>query len=70
MDASRVPGLIRYVNVPPLIGALVSGDRATLWELQSVYGVMDAYNLLEIMMVDEHNERKAKAALNHGRDRS
>ena len=63
VDASRVPGLIGYVNVPKLIGALVSGKMATLWELQSVYGILDAYNLLEIMTVDDHNERKARAVL-------
>ncbi len=61
MDAARVPGLVSYVNVPRLIGALVSGQMATLWELQSVYGILDAYNLLEIMLVDGHNERKARA---------
>jgi hypothetical protein len=35
---------------------------ASMWDLQSVYGILDAYNLLEIMTVDDHNERKARAA--------
>lgn len=59
----RIPGLITYQNVPPLLGALVSGGMASLWELQSVYGILDAYNLLEIMTVDDHNERRARAHL-------
>lgn len=56
-----MPGLIQYVNMPPLIGALVSGGLATLWELQSVYGIMDAYDLLEVQTVDAHNELRARA---------
>jgi hypothetical protein len=47
------------VNTPKLIGALVSGRFATLIELQTVYGILDAYNLLEIMTVDNVNHRKA-----------
>ncbi len=66
MDAQRIPGLIQYQNVAPLIGGLVSGGMASLWELQSVYGILDAYNLLEIMTVDDHNERKARAAVKNG----
>jgi len=62
VDAQRIPGLIRYENVPPLLGGLISGGMASMWELQSVYGILDAYNLLEIMTVDDHNERKARAA--------
>jgi len=29
---------------------------ATLYELQTVYGSEDFYNLLEVMAVDQHNE--------------
>jgi hypothetical protein len=56
MRDSGPPGLLSYLNVPPLIGTLVSGRMATLCELQTVYGIMDAYNLLEIFTVDRHNE--------------
>jgi hypothetical protein len=45
------------VNVPPIIGLLVSARVATLAELQSVYGVEDAYNLLEVVTVDAFNRR-------------
>lgn len=51
------PALIEYVNTPPLIGSLISAKTATLWELQSVYGIMDAYNLLELQTVDAVNQR-------------
>ena len=57
--SDRTPGLIDYVNTPRLIGALVSGGMARLIELQTVYGILDAYNLLEIMTVDGVNNRKA-----------
>lgn len=55
-----MPGLIDYVNLRRLIGALVSGKVATLNELQTVYGIMDAYNLLELMTVDAVNQHKAE----------
>lgn len=67
LKSSDVPGLLEYVNTPRLIGALVSGKLATLWELQSIYGIMDAYNLLEILKVDQVNELKAQA---HVRNRN
>ncbi|MGC8517906.1 MAG: hypothetical protein ACP5P4_05175 [Steroidobacteraceae bacterium] len=39
----------------------MSAKRATLIELQTVYGVKDAYDLLEILLVDQYNERKMRA---------
>lgn len=54
-------GLIEYLNVPTLLGMIVSGGAATLAELQSIYGLEDAYNLSEIIMVDAHN-RQVKPA--------
>lgn len=45
------------MNVPRVIGALISANRATLHELQSVYGVKDAYDMLEIVAVDNYNHR-------------
>lgn len=35
---------------------IVSRKLATLYELQTVYGSNDAYDLLEIIAVDNHNE--------------
>jgi len=43
--------------VPGVIGAVVSSRLATLHELQTVYGLKDAYDFLEIMIVDGHNRR-------------
>lgn len=40
-----------------MIGALVSSRIATLHELDTVYSVEDAYDLLEVLNVDEHNRR-------------
>lgn len=44
------------VNIPPLLAVLISAKLATLQELQTFYGLEDAYNLLEILLVDRHNE--------------
>jgi hypothetical protein len=41
--------------VPAIIGTLVSARMATLHELQSVYGMSAAYDLLEVLSVDRYN---------------
>lgn len=43
--------------MPHIIGALISAKLATLYELQTVYSLEDAYNLLELLIVDRFNER-------------
>lgn len=55
---------MRYANVPPVIGTLVSARLATLTELQTVYSVEDAYNMLEVLKVDMHNERVTRGKHN------
>ena len=47
--------IVEYANVPQIIGALISNQMATLNELGTVYGVEDAYDMLEILAVDNHN---------------
>jgi hypothetical protein len=47
------------VNVPPIAGMIVSSDKATLHELQTVYGLEDLYNMAEIVIVDRHNMNAA-----------
>lgn len=47
-----------YLNLPTHIGVIVSRKLATLHELDTVYGTEDAYNLLEIVLVDNANERE------------
>ena len=51
-----------YVNLPPLVGMVVSDGKATLYELQSVYGVRDLFNICEVIAVDAHNRREANKA--------
>lgn len=49
--------MIQAANVPRTIAAVVSSGRATLHELDTVYGVEGLYDLLEIVAVDAHNAR-------------
>ena len=37
---------------------LVTNQLASLQELQTVYGVQDAYDLLEILIVNRYNENR------------
>lgn len=39
------------------MATLISRRMATLHELETVYGVEDAYNMLEILRVDDYNNR-------------
>ena len=50
------------MNLPPLIGMVVSSGRASLYELQSVYGVRDLFDLAEVIGVDAHNRREVNKA--------
>ena len=47
-----------YVNVPPMIGAVVNSKLATLHELETVYGLEGLYNLYEIILIKVANEQK------------
>jgi hypothetical protein len=38
---------------------VISRRLATLLELQTVYGLKDLYDMVEIIVVDSHNERVA-----------
>lgn len=55
-----------YVNVPPTIGCVVSAGKATLAELDSVYGTEDLYDLLEIIMVDAYNKKQLSKSRKQG----
>jgi len=48
--------------VPAIIAVLVSRRMATLHELQTVYGVEDAYNMMEIIMIDDYNNQPVKSS--------
>ena len=51
-----------YVNVPQTIGVVVSSKMATLHELDTVLGLRDLHDLLEIQSIDAHNTRIASQA--------
>lgn len=40
---------------------LISKRHATLHQLDTVYGVRDVYDMLEVAIVDDHNARVAHA---------
>jgi hypothetical protein len=44
------------VNVSAIIGTILSRRMATLNELDTVYGVRDVYDMLEIITVDDYNK--------------
>jgi len=46
--------------VPRTIGAVISSKLATKVELDTVLGMEDVYDLLEIIMVDAHNKHIAE----------
>lgn len=46
---------------------MISSGRATFHELQTVYGLKDLYDLLEVVMVDVYNRRKLEERAHHGR---
>ena len=45
-----------YPNLSPLIGAVIANKLATLYELQTVYGTEDLFDLYEVILVKLHNE--------------
>jgi hypothetical protein len=49
--------LIDYANVPRAVGMVISRRLATLHELDTVYGSEDMWDLIEIAIVDTHNEK-------------
>lgn len=49
--------VVDYVNVPRTIATVISSGKASKVELDSVLGVQDLWDLLEIIQVDAHNER-------------
>lgn len=50
------------MNVPVSIGVIVSKRLATLVELDTILGTRDMHDLLEIIVIDAHNDRIASEA--------
>jgi hypothetical protein len=49
-------GLVEYLNIPIPLATVISAGKATLYELDTHYGVADLWQLLEIITVDNHNK--------------
>lgn len=49
-----------YVNVPPIIGAVISSRMATIVELQTVLSVDDVHDLIEVISIDAYNRQLVK----------
>lgn len=63
-DSSNV---ISYPNVPETIGIVVSVGKASYEALDSVLGIEDLYDLLEIIKVDAHNRRELNKEAEKGK---
>lgn len=48
------------MNVPRTIGAVISARLATMAEIETVLGMEDIYDLLEIITVDAYNKQIAQ----------
>ena len=52
------PMLAEYVNLTRCVALPISCGMATLHEMQTVYGVGDAFDMLEVIAVDNFNRRQ------------
>lgn len=60
---------ISFPNLPQTIGSIVATGKATLAELQTVYGLEDLYDLMEVCAVSSENERLAMDAATKNSER-
>ena len=49
-------GFAEYLNLSAVVGTLLSKRMATLHELDTVYGVQDVYDMLEVITIDNYNQ--------------
>ena len=47
--------MLQYPNMPQILGTVISHGKATLHELDTVYGLEDVYLMLDIIKVDAQN---------------
>jgi len=50
-----------------VVAAVVAANDATLYELQTIYGLEDLWTMFEIRAVANHNEYLAAKSANKGR---
>jgi hypothetical protein len=60
VDGEDAGNYLQYKNVPRVIGILISSKMATLHELETVYDIEGAYDMLEILSVDAFNINKER----------
>jgi hypothetical protein len=48
---------LEYPNVSPRIGMLISRDKSLAAPLFTTLGLEDMYDLVEIVLIDAHNDR-------------
>ena len=58
-----------YVNIPPMIGSVVNSKLASLYELQSIYGTEDLFDLNEVILIKIANEQKIMDRIREKRKR-
>jgi len=54
-----LPGMLQYPNMTQVLAMVISHGKATLHELDTVYGIEDAYLMLDIIKVDAQNRHTA-----------
>lgn len=52
-------GFAEYLNISAPVATLLSKRMATLHELDTVYGVRDVYDMLEVVTIDDYNNALA-----------
>lgn len=52
--------LLDYPNVPATIGMVLSKDPALIVQLSTCLSVEDLHDMIEVLLVDAHNERQIR----------
>jgi hypothetical protein len=56
---------MHYANVPHSIGFALSSGLCSLIELQTVYGLEDMWDMIEVSAVNTHNQNQVNRGDNH-----
>lgn len=59
-EGGQKAATVSTANVPDVIYSIITAGMATLAELQTFYGVNDAYDMLEIISVNNANKLVAQ----------
>jgi hypothetical protein len=58
--------LLESLNIPRAVGIVVSRGKATWGELTTILGTEDLYDLLELLMIEDHNYLVLKRTHDNG----